>query len=84
MIVRRGENAPVADRYTLIPNPVVMVLISGVATLIVGPMVYSLNYYCVTRHISDPDLKLSRPARVWAVAGILFMFGVAVLTAYTR
>lgn len=68
---------------TLIPNPVVMVLISGVATLIVGPMVYGLNYYCVTRHIEDPQLIPSRPIRIWALAGILFMFGVAVLTAYT-
>jgi Mn2+/Fe2+ NRAMP family transporter len=68
---------------TLLPNPVVMVLISGVATLIVGPMVYGLNYYCVTRHIDDPEFMLSRPTRVWALAGIFFMFGVAVLTAYT-
>jgi Mn2+/Fe2+ NRAMP family transporter len=67
---------------TLMPNPVVMVLISGVATLIVGPMVYGLNYYCVTRHIDDPELQLGLPTKVWALAGIFFMFGVAVLTAY--
>jgi hypothetical protein len=45
--------------------------------------VYGLNYYCVTRHISDPDLKPGMPTRVWALLGIFFMFGVAVLTAYT-
>jgi Mn2+/Fe2+ NRAMP family transporter len=69
---------------TLLPDPVVMVLISGVATLIVGPMVYGLNYYCVTRHISDPELQLSTPAKIWALFGIFFMFGVTILAAYTK
>lgn len=67
---------------TLLPNPVIMLLISGVATLIAGPLVYSLNYYCVTRLIDGQSMGLTLRDRYWAILGIVFMFVVVGLTIY--
>ncbi|NIP81596.1 MAG: divalent metal cation transporter, partial [Gemmatimonadetes bacterium] len=38
---------------TLLPNPVLVVTLVGVVSLMVAPVLYGLNYYCVTRLIGD-------------------------------
>jgi Mn2+/Fe2+ NRAMP family transporter len=69
---------------TVMPNPVIMVLISGVTTLVVGPLVYGLNYYCVTRLIDDDSMRPNNRERVWAAIGIIFMIVVVGLTVYAE
>ncbi len=58
---------------TLLPNPVLMVSLVGVLSLMLAPILYSLNYFCVTRLIDDHAFRPSRLMRAWAIAGILFM-----------
>lgn len=69
---------------TLLPNPVLVVTLVGVVSLMVAPVLYTLNYYCVTRLIEDESLRPSPALRVWAWAGIVFMTLAASLYTYTR
>lgn len=69
---------------TLVPNPVLMVTLVGVVSLLVAPVLYSLNYYCVTRLIDDPSMRPSRPMRLWALAGIVIMTFAVAFSLYTR
>lgn len=69
---------------TLLPNPVLVVTLVGVVSLVVAPVLYGLNYYCVTRLIADPELRPPRALRIWALAGIAFMTLAAGLYVYTR
>ena len=61
---------------TLIPNPVLMIQLVGLISLGLAPVLYSLNYYCVTR-LAPEDVRPSRAMRLWALVGILFMAGAA-------
>ncbi len=58
---------------TLVPNPVLLVSLTGLLSLLVAPLLYVLNYYCVTRLIDDPELRPSRLNRIWGLAGIATM-----------
>ena len=69
---------------TLLPNPVLVVTLVGVVSLLIAPVLYSLNYYCVTRLIEDESLRPSPALRAWAGAGIVFMTLAAALYTYTR
>ncbi len=69
---------------TLLPNPVLVVTLVGVVSLLIAPMLYALNYYCVTRLVPDPGLRPSAGLRAWAGTGIVFMAGAALFYAYTR
>lgn len=69
---------------TLIPNPVRMVTLVGVVSLLVAPVLYGLNYYCVTRLIDDESMRPSRPMRVWALAGIVIMTVAVGFSLYSR
>lgn len=69
---------------TLLPNPVLVVTLVGVISLVIGPVLYALNYWCVTRLIDDPALRPSAALRAWALAGIVFMTLAAGLYTYTR
>ncbi len=59
----------------LLPDPVVLVTIAAVASFLLSPLTYALNYYCVTRHIEQSDLQPGSFLRRWA------MFGIACATA---
>jgi hypothetical protein len=50
-----------------------MVQLVGLVSLAVAPVLYGLNYYCVTRLIDDESLRPGRALRVWGVSGLLFM-----------
>ncbi len=54
----------------LLPDPVVLVTIAAVASFLLSPLTYALNYYCVTRHIEQPELRPGRFLQRWAVFGI--------------
>ncbi len=54
-------------------NPVTLVTIAAVASFLLAPILYALNYYCVTRLIPQPSLRPSAPLRLWAVIGIACM-----------
>lgn len=68
---------------TLLPNPVLLVTLVGLVSLMIAPVLYSLNYYCATRLIEDESLRPGRPYRAWAGAGIAFMLGAALFYIYT-
>jgi hypothetical protein len=68
----------------LLPNPVVMIQLVGIVSLAVAPVLYGLNYYCVTRLIDDPSMVPSRGLRFWAIAGLLFMLFAVVFAIYIR
>ena len=69
---------------TLLPNPVLMVSLVGALSLVIAPVLYSLNYYCVTRLIEDVTLRPSAAKRAWALGGILFMGAAALIFLYTE
>jgi hypothetical protein len=69
---------------TLVPNPVLMVTLVGVVSLLVAPVLYGLNYYCVTRLIADESMRPSRPMRIWALGGIVIMTLAVGFSIYTR
>ncbi len=69
---------------TLLPNPVLVVTLVGVVSLMVAPVLYGLNYYCVTRLIGDEALRPGPALRAWAAAGGIFMALAAGLYTYTR
>ena len=69
---------------TLLPNPVLVVTLVGVVSLLVAPILYAFNYYCVTRLIEDESMRPSLGLRLWAVAGMVFMTAAAGFYTYTR
>jgi hypothetical protein len=69
---------------TLLPNPVLVVTLVGVISLLIAPVLYGLNYYCVTRLIEDEALRPGTPLRAWALGGMAFMTFAAGFYAYTR
>lgn len=69
---------------TLIPNPVLLVSLTGLLSLLVSPVLYVLNYYCVTRLIDDPALQPSRFTRLWGIAGIVTMSASVAFFLYYR
>jgi Mn2+/Fe2+ NRAMP family transporter len=68
---------------TIFPSPVVVVQLVGLLSLMLAPVLYSLNYYCVTR-IAPEEVRPSGFLRAWALAGILFMAGAAAFYVYTQ
>ncbi len=69
---------------TLLPNPVMVVTLVGIVSLLVAPILYSFNYYCVTRSIEDESMRPPAGLRIWALAGILFMTLAAAFYTYSR
>jgi hypothetical protein len=57
----------------VLPNPVAMVQLVGIVSLAVAPVLYGLNYYCVTRLIEDESMRPGKALRVWGLSGLLFM-----------
>lgn len=57
----------------LLPDPVLLVTVAAVASFLLAPVTFGLNYWCVTRLVDDPDLRPGPALRAWAVVGILFM-----------
>jgi hypothetical protein len=68
---------------TVIPNPVQMVQWVGTISLLIAPILYSLNYYCATR-LAPPEVRPSAVMRAWALFGILFMAAAGAFYAYTQ
>jgi Mn2+/Fe2+ NRAMP family transporter len=68
----------------LLPNPVLMIQLVGIVSLGVAPVLYGLNYYCVTRLIDDPSMLPSRRLRLWAISGFLFMLAAVAFSLYIR
>ncbi|MDP2497392.1 MAG: divalent metal cation transporter [Candidatus Palauibacterales bacterium] len=57
----------------LLPDPVMLVTVAAVASFLLAPVTFGLNYWCVTRLVDDRELRPGRLLRGWAVAGIFFM-----------
>jgi len=62
-----------------IGKPVRLVMYVALISFSVAPLYYGLNYYCVTRFVTDQTLKPTALARVIAVAGIVLMTAAAVV-----
>lgn len=52
------------------PDPLLLVTAAAVVSFLLAPVLFFLNYWCVTRLIEEPHLRPGRALRVWAVAGI--------------
>ncbi len=61
----------------LLPDPVALVTVAAVASFLLSPVTFALNYWCVTRLIEDPEQRPSTGLRVWAVGGVVCAFGAA-------
>lgn len=57
----------------VLPNPVLIVQYTGVISLLIAPLLFGLNYYCVTRLIDDPEMRPGAGLRLWGIAGIAIM-----------
>ena len=68
----------------IFPNPVLMVQLVGLVSLSVAPLLYGLNYYCVTRLIEDPALRPPPALRLWGIVGFWFMTAAVVISLYVR
>ncbi len=65
----------------LVGNPVTLVTVVALISLAVAPVLYALNIWCVTRHISDKKLRPPRPLVWLACAGVAFMVLAVAVTA---
>ncbi|MHC4432012.1 MAG: Nramp family divalent metal transporter [Planctomycetota bacterium] len=65
-------------------NPVRLVTIVAILSLCVAPLYYGLNYYCVTRFITQDEFRPKTPARVTALLGIVVMFLATLLYAGSK
>ena len=68
----------------VLPNPVAMVQLVGIVSLGVAPVLYGLNYYCVTRLIEDESMRPGRALRAWGLSGLLFMTFAVVFSFWVR
>jgi len=68
----------------LLPNPVVLVTVAAVASFLLAPVTFALNYYCVTRHIQRPEHRPGPVLRAWAWAGMACAVGAAGLFLWVR
>lgn len=68
----------------LLPDPVLLVTVAAVASFLLAPLTYALNYYCVTRQIDDRSLRPSPALRLWALIGIICMTVATLLFVYVR
>ena len=68
----------------ILPNPVLMVQLIGLVSLAVAPLLYALNYYCVTRLIDDEAMRPSTGLKLWGAVGLLFMALAVVFAVYVR
>ena len=68
----------------IFPDPVMMVQLIGLVSLAVAPILYGLNYYCVTRLIEDESLRPPWWLRLWGLAGAWFMTLAVVFSIYVR
>jgi Mn2+/Fe2+ NRAMP family transporter len=62
-----------------IGKPVKLVMYVALISFCVAPLYYGLNYYCVTRFVSEEALRPKRAARVIAVVGIVLMLAAALV-----
>ncbi|MBW3660835.1 MAG: Nramp family divalent metal transporter [Gemmatimonadetes bacterium] len=60
-------------------DPVLLVTVAAVASFLISPITFALNYWCVTRDLAEPGLRPGRWLRWWAVAGILCMTAASAL-----
>lgn len=68
----------------IFPNPVRMVQLIGLVSLAVAPILYGLNYYCVTRLIDDEAMKPKKWLELWGLAGLWFMTAAVAFSLYVR
>ena len=57
---------------------------AAVASFLVAPVLYFVNYTCVTRLIEDPTLRPGVGLRAWAAVGIICMLGATGLFLYLQ
>lgn len=68
----------------LLPDPVVLVTVAAVASFLLSPVTYALNYYCVTRLIEDEEARPGALLRAWSALGILCAAGAAGLFVWVQ
>jgi Mn2+/Fe2+ NRAMP family transporter len=68
----------------LLRDPVVLVTVAAVASFLLAPMTYGLNYYCVTRLVDEPTLRPGAWLRAWALLGTMCMSAATALFFYVH
>jgi Mn2+/Fe2+ NRAMP family transporter len=68
----------------LLPDPVVLVTVAAVASFLLAPVTFALNYYCVTRHIPRREHRPGPLLRGWAWAGMACALAAAGLFLWVR
>lgn len=74
-----GATALALAEIATLRDPVVLVTVAAVASFLISPVTYALNYWCVTRGIADRALRPGVALRVWAVLGALCMAAASIL-----
>jgi hypothetical protein len=77
-----GSLALALAETAIIPDPVILVTIAAVTSFLIAPVLYALNYVCVTRLIPDPELRPGGALRIWAAVGIVCMLAATGLFLY--
>jgi Mn2+/Fe2+ NRAMP family transporter len=67
-----GTLALALAETVLLPDPVVLVTVAAVASFLLSPVTFALNYWCVTRQVEHAELRPGPGLRAWAVAGTGF------------
>jgi Mn2+/Fe2+ NRAMP family transporter len=65
-------------------NPVTLVVAVSLISLAVAPALYTLNLYCVQRHIDDPRMRPHRLTTWLGWAGVVFMTTALAVTIYSK
>jgi Mn2+/Fe2+ NRAMP family transporter len=66
------------------PDPLLLVTLAAVTSFLLAPVLFLLNYWCVTRQIDDPRLRPGTALRIWAIAGIACATAAAALFLYVE
>jgi hypothetical protein len=65
-------------------NPVTLVTAVALISLAVAPVLYSLNLYCVGRHIEDSSMRPTAATVVIGWMGVAFMLVAVAVTVYVK
>ena len=69
---------------TLVGNPVTLVTAVATVSLAIAPLLYGLNLWCTSRHITDPHLRAHPALMVLGWLGVGGMLLVVGLTVYLK
>jgi Mn2+/Fe2+ NRAMP family transporter len=73
-----------AATLLFVGNPVTLVTAAALLSLAVAPVLYALNLYCVSRHITQPALRPAKATLFMGWLGTLCMVVALLVTVYVK